>query len=138
LSINDQSIFNPGSAQPGFRRSELLPSGNNGQDQTVQGTTTIHFSIQENPAKPLNYSHEYQLVFHETNDYSSHVWTLKAGTSFNTYPVPGQNARTLRLEDSSANGRQRTVLYSVPFGTGQKVWHNWAIQNNWVSGQISV
>jgi hypothetical protein len=31
-------------------------------------------------ARPLNYSHEYQLVFLETNDYSTNQFALKTGT----------------------------------------------------------
>ena len=132
VTINDSSIFAPGGKpQNGFRRAELLPITNNGTDATVQGVTTLHFSIQEDPAKPLNYSHEYQLVFIETNDFASHVWTLKTGTPFGTDPasLPEGKAKTLRLGSSTAGGADEVVLFETPFDTCS--WNNFAIQTDW-------
>jgi hypothetical protein len=130
VTINDTSIFAPGGTpQNGFRRAELLPVTNNGTDATVQGVTTLHFSIQEDPSKPLNYSHEYQLVFIETNDFASHVWTLKTGTPFGTDPLPEDKAKTLRLGSSTAGGAMETVLFEKPLNCG--VWYNFAIQTDW-------
>ena len=133
MTINDNSIFAPGgNPQNGFRRAELLPNTNNGTDATVQGVTTLHFSIQEDQTKPLNYSHEYQLVFIETNDFASHVWTLKTGTPFGTDPasLPEGKANTLRLGSSTAGGAaEEVVLFEEPFDTG--VWYNFAIQTDW-------
>ncbi|KAG0129225.1 hypothetical protein HOY82DRAFT_416019 [Tuber indicum] len=137
VTIDDKSIFTPGgNAQKGFRRSELLPSTNNGTDATVQGTTTLHFSVKEDVHRPLNYSHQYEIVFIETNDFSSHVWTLKTGTPFGSSEVPAKDARTLRLGGSTAGGKAEEVLFSVPFDTG--CWHNFAVQTNWVDNTISV
>lgn len=132
VTINDNSIFAPGgNAQNGFRRAELLPNSNNGTDPTVQGVTTLHFSIMEDPTKPLNYSHEYQLVFIETNDFASHVWTLKTGTPFGTDPASLEEgkAKTLRLGSSTAGGADEVVLFEQPFISD--VWYNFAIQTNW-------
>jgi len=132
VTINDNSIFAPGgNPQNGFRRAELLPITNNGTDATVQGITTLHFSIQEDPTKSLNYTHEYQPVFIETNDFASHVWTLKTGTPFGTNPasMPESEAKTLRLGSSTAGGAEEVVLFEVPFDTG--VWYNFAIQTDW-------
>ncbi|RPB06233.1 hypothetical protein L873DRAFT_1756752 [Choiromyces venosus 120613-1] len=136
VTINDKSIFAPGgNAQKGFRRSELLPITNNGTDATVQGITTLHFSVKEDTLRPLNYSHQYEIVFIETNDFSSHVWTLKTGTPFNSTEVPTKDAKTLRLGSSTAGGKAEEVLFSVPFESG--CWHNFAIQTNWVNNTIS-
>jgi hypothetical protein len=132
VTIDDSSIFAPGgNPQNGFRRAELLPATNNGTDATVQGVTTLHLSIIEDPVKPLNYSHEYQLVFIETNDFASHVWTLKTGTPFGTDPasLPEGKAKTLRLGSSTAGGAEEVVLFESPFDTG--VWYNFAIQTDW-------
>lgn len=63
---SDGSIFLPGDSVPqtGFRRSELIPALNiNGTDITVQGTTTFHWSIRNDPSRPLNLSHEYHVRF---------------------------------------------------------------------------
>ena len=132
VTINDNSIFAPGgNPQNGFRRAELLADSNNGTDATVQGVTTLHFSIREDPAKPLNYSHEYQIVFIETNDFASHVWTLKTGTPFGTDPASLEEgkAKTLRLGSSTAGGAMEVVLFEQPFVSD--VWYNFAIQTNW-------
>jgi hypothetical protein len=46
----------------GFRRSELMPAiDGEGNATTVQGTTTFHWSVRTDPARPLNYTHEYHV-----------------------------------------------------------------------------
>lgn len=77
-------MFIPGSGPPqyGFRRTELL-SQLNGSHQAFNalaevGNSTFHFSIKADLAKPLNYSHEYQIVFIEPND-GSHVFGIQLG-----------------------------------------------------------
>lgn len=138
VTINDNSIFAPGgNLMNGFRRAELLPITNNGTDATVQGVTTLHFSITEDPTKPLNYSHEYQIVFIETNDFASHVWTLKTGTPFGTDPasLPEGKAKTLRLGSSTAGGAEEEVLFETPFDT--EVWYNFAIQTDWDNRHVT-
>lgn len=139
VTINNNSIFAPGgNRQNGFRRAELLPDANNGTDATVQGITTLHFSIREDPNKPLNYSHEYQLVFIETNDFASHDWTLKTGTPFGTDPasLAKGKAKTLRLGSSTAGGAEEQVLFEKPFETG--TWYNFAIQTNWDNRHVVI
>jgi len=128
VTIDDQSIFQ--GTQTGFRRSELMPSVSSGSDSTVQGITTLHFSMQPDTSKPLNYSHEYQLVFIETQDYSSHVWTIETGVP---YGGSISNPETLRLTSSTANGASENVLFSAPF-TG---WSNWAVQVDWDSSTLT-
>ncbi|KAI5851108.1 hypothetical protein DFP73DRAFT_536001 [Morchella snyderi] len=138
VTINDDSIFAPGgNPQPGFRRSELLPKPNNGTDATVSGHTTFHFSIKDDPHRPLNYSHQYELVFIETNDYSSHVWTLKTGSAYGAATLPAPNARTLRLGGSTAGGAAEEPLFSVPFRRGGP-WHNFAVETDWDKSTIAV
>ena len=131
ITINDQSIFAPGgNPQNGFRRAELLLASNDGTDATVQGNTTLHFSIQDDPAKPFNFDHEYQLVFIETNDFASQVWSVKTGTPFGTDPTQFDKAQTLRLGSSTAAGPDASkVLFETPFESG--VMHNFAIQTDW-------
>ncbi|KAI5778590.1 hypothetical protein EDC01DRAFT_634691 [Geopyxis carbonaria] len=124
LSINDKSIFTPGSppGQIGFRRSELMPSSNSGSDETVQGVATLHWSMRADTAHPLNYTHNYELVFLETQDYASHVFTLTSGK-----PRDGsvRNNASLRLMGTNKNGAA-TTLHDVDFTAG--VWHNYAVQ----------
>lgn len=62
--LTDSSIFIPGdesTRQGGFRRSEVMPSINNGSDATVQGTTTLHFSVMKDASRPLNGTHMYHV-----------------------------------------------------------------------------
>ncbi len=139
VTINNNSTLAPGgNRQEGFRHAELLPDANNGTDATVQGVTTLHFSIREDPKKPLNYSHEYQPVFIETNDFASHVWTLKTGTPFGTDPasLPEGKAKTLRLGSSTAGGAMEVVLFERPFETG--TWYNFAIQTDWDNRHVVI
>ncbi|EWC44436.1 hypothetical protein DRE_06804 [Drechslerella stenobrocha 248] len=137
VSINNKSIFAPGgpqNAQNGFRRSELLPIVNNGNDVTNNGVTAHHFSVRVDPTRPLNYTHEYQPVFIETQDYSSHVWQLKTGTPFaETWDISA--AKTLRLYSSSTSSSP-TELLNVPFTDTE--WHNFAIESDWENGLITV
>ncbi|KAF3156025.1 hypothetical protein TWF225_008158 [Orbilia oligospora] len=137
VKINNKSIFAPGgpqNAQTGFRRSELLPGVNSGNDATNNGVTAHHFSIRTDPTRPLNYTHEYQPVFIETQDYSSHVWQLKTGTPFaESWPLA--DAKTLRLYSSSTSSAPAELL-NVPFTEDE--WHNFAIESDWDNNLITV
>ncbi|KAF3928446.1 hypothetical protein ABW20_dc0102666 [Dactylellina cionopaga] len=135
VTINGKSIFAPGgNPQSGFRRSELLPGPNSGNDITTNGVTAHHFSIRTDPTRPLNYTHEYQPVFIETQDYSSHVWQLKIGTPFaETWPLAA--AKTLRLYSSSTSSAPAEIV-NVPFV--DDVWYNFAIESDWVNNVITV
>lgn len=42
------------------------------------GTSTFHFSIKEDPERPLNFTHEYQIVFIEPSD-GTHVFGVQLG-----------------------------------------------------------
>jgi hypothetical protein len=68
VTISDASIFQ---SQQGFRRAGLQFQGdtNNGSPGTT-GVKTIHFSIKLDPQRPLNLSHEYLNVWHESADVS--------------------------------------------------------------------
>ncbi|KAK6506147.1 hypothetical protein TWF506_011069 [Arthrobotrys conoides] len=137
VKINNKSIFAPGgpqNAQTGFRRSELLPGVNSGNDATNNGVTAHHFSIRTDPTRPLNYTHEYQPVFIETQDYSSHVWQLKTGTPFaESWSLT--DAKTLRLYSSSTSSAPSELL-NVPFTEDE--WHNFAIESDWENDLITV
>lgn len=156
-TLSDASIFQPGGQAPqaGFRRSELIPGVNSGTDETVQGIKTFHWSLKTDSLKPLNYSHEYhvrlslpvsltprfsldaslfQLLWHETNDYSTSQWVFQTGTPFSESKDPGvADPRTLRL-----TGRQsetpETQIWSTNFT--EDVWHNFALTVGWDSRSV--
>jgi hypothetical protein len=116
VTISDASIFQ---GQTGFRRAEFLPASNSGSDPSTQGIKTLHFSLQKDDARSLNYSHEYQLVFLETADYSTNQFALKTGSISGR---EGQDPGRLVLQ---SNVNNPTDLHAVPFTAG--VWHNYAI-----------
>ncbi|KAL1910034.1 hypothetical protein Sste5344_004223 [Sporothrix stenoceras] len=124
VTISDKSIFAPSAdnVQTGFRRAELLPASNTGTDPSTQGVKTLHFSVMQDAQRPLNLSHEYQLVFLESNDFSTNQLVLKTGT------VLGQagnvDPNTLQLF-GNVNTNPPVVLFSTPFTPG--VFHNFAV-----------
>ncbi|KAH8825193.1 hypothetical protein DL96DRAFT_1670385 [Flagelloscypha sp. PMI_526] len=125
VTINDGSIFLAGGTlQTGFRH------------ESVQGVKTFHFSFKTDPTRPLNYSHEYHLLWHETNDYSTSEWVLQTGKPFSSAKDPGvKNPRTIRL-----TGRQsetpETLIWSTDFLPN--VWHNLALTVGWDTSVLSV
>ncbi|KAH8594531.1 hypothetical protein B0O99DRAFT_687756 [Bisporella sp. PMI_857] len=116
VTISDASIFNN---QTGFRRAELLPASNNGSDPSTIGVKTLHFSLRRDPARELNYTHEYQLVFLESADFSTNQFVLKTGTIIGR---EGEDGERLILQ---SNVKAVTDLHVVPFT--ENVWHNYAL-----------
>jgi hypothetical protein len=116
VSITDQSIFNN---QVAFRRAELIPASNDGTDASTQGTKTLHFSVLKDNARPLNLSHEYQLAFLESQDFSTNQFVLKTGT------ILGQDTADPDTLQLFGNVNQGEVLFSTPFTPN--VFHNFAL-----------
>lgn len=119
VTISDASIFN---GQTGFRRAELLPASNSGIDDSTTGIKTLHFSIGKDAQRPLNLSHEYQLVFLESNDFSTNQFVLKTGTILGGDTAVDPD--TLQLF-GNVNQTPSKLLFSVPFLDG--VFHNFAV-----------
>lgn len=122
VTISDKSIFAPSAdnIQTGFRRAELLPTSNSGTDPSTTGVKTLHFSLMKDAQRPLNLSHEYQLVFLESNDFSTNQLVLKTGTLIGG--GGGANPDTLQL---FGNVNSPQLLFSTPFAPG--VFHNFAV-----------
>jgi hypothetical protein len=108
-----------------------MPAPNNGSDTTVAGVRTLHFSLQKDNSRPLNYSHAYELVFLETADFSSHVFTLKTGTPRDGTTV--KDVTALRIEGSTAGGVAEKTLFETAFVGG---WHNFALHIDFDKGYI--
>lgn len=149
VTIDNTSIFVPGSSTPqyGFRRTELIAQNATGGDRGAfvdaleSGNTTFHFSIKADTARPLNYTHEYQIVFIEPSD-GSHVFGVQLGaplhcpvlTELNvgvgspftnpTGPLPVKNARHFKVLDHAWN-----TLFHTQFLP--HVWHNFAVRVDW-------
>lgn len=127
LTITDQSIFAPSSTnvQTGFRRAELLPEPDS-PDTLFTGVRALHFSLRTDPQKPLNYSHEYQLVFQEDAAFSTNQFVVKTGTLFGEAP-DASGGKTLLIQ-----GNQKTqpavTLFQAAFT--DDTWHNFAISQD--------
>ncbi|TRM62112.1 hypothetical protein BD626DRAFT_67423 [Schizophyllum amplum] len=128
VMIDNSSVFLPGGSNPqnGFRRTELIAE-QDGSATTLYslmeiGTTAFHFSIMADTDKPLNYDHEYQIVFIEPSD-GTHVFGIVLGTPFNT-DASDEEAHSIRVlaHDSS-------ILFETTFT--ESVWHNFAVLVDW-------
>jgi len=73
-------------------------------------------------ARQLNFSHEYQLVFVETADFSTNQFVVKTGTLLGESLVDGE-----RLVIQS-NVNNATTLHDTAFT--ENVWHNYALLLN--------
>lgn len=84
ITIDNSSIFIPGTGGPqnGFRRTEFIAQTQDNHTafdaSSERGVTVYHFSILRDDVHPLNYDHEYQIVFIEPND-GSHVFGIQLG-----------------------------------------------------------
>ncbi|EDR13666.1 uncharacterized protein LACBIDRAFT_308894 [Laccaria bicolor S238N-H82] len=138
VTIDNSSVFVPGAGPPqfGFRRTELIAQKNGDHANLVplmeSGVTAFHFSIKQDEKKPLNYSHEYQIVFIEPND-GSHVFGIQLGSPF-TIPtgiLPAANAHSFKVLDHALN-----VIFQTSFSACH--WHNFAIQVDWDNRSLAV
>lgn len=122
VTISDQSIFAPSAdnVQTGFRRAELLPASNSGTDPSTTGVKTLHFSVMKDADRPLNLSHEYQLVFLESNDFSTNQLVLKTGTILGQATADPDTLQLIGNVNDGAN-----VLFSTPFVDG--AFHNFGV-----------
>lgn len=118
---SDESIFAPSASnvQIGFRRAELNPASNTGTDPSTTGVKTLHFSLMKDAQRPLNLSHEYQLVFLESNDFSTNQVVLKTGT------VLGQKVADPDTLMLFSNVNAASLLFSTKFTAG--VFHNFGV-----------
>jgi len=85
VSIDNSSIFMPGgNPQNGFRRTDIIAekdgSPGNLLPDMETGKTVFHFSLMLDDSRPLNFNHEYQVVFIEPSD-GSHVFGIQLGQS---------------------------------------------------------
>lgn len=95
ININDQSIFVPEGQAPQdeFRRADLLPSiASTLNNVSTTGVKTMHFSVQQDPAKPLALTtNEYQVAFLETADFESRIFDVRVGTGTTSPSLTGEN-----------------------------------------------
>lgn len=136
VTIDDRAIFTPSpdNRQVGFRRAELLPKPVNATDSAT-GLKTLHWSLKIDKSRPLNYSHEYQLVWLENQDYSANQFTLGTGTPYGKNDTSRKEAKSLFLLGTSASNPQQT-LWKTPFTDG--VWHNFGLVLDYNKNHVEV
>ncbi|KAF7903192.1 uncharacterized protein EAF01_006241 [Botrytis porri] len=132
VTLSDASIFAPSSTnvQVGFRRAELLPLSNNGSDASTTGIKTLHFSIMKDASRPLNLSHEYQIAFLESADFSTNQFVLKTGTILGTNNT---DSNVLRVVGNVNEGA--TELFTTAFTDG---WHNFGLKLDFTANTTQV
>ncbi|KAF1995527.1 glycoside hydrolase family 131 protein [Amniculicola lignicola CBS 123094] len=125
VTISDKSIFQK---QNGFRRAGLqfLKDASDGEGQ--KGVKTLHFSVKQDSARPLNLTHEYLNAWHEAADYSSNQIQFQTGQLIGKSAADKNNFKIL-----DRNGKS---LYSVAINTSQ--WQNFAIKLDYTKNQVQV
>jgi hypothetical protein len=115
VTLSDQSIFQK---QNGFRRAGLQFLKDASDGEGGKGVKTLHWSVKQDPARPLNLTHEYLNVWHEAGDYSSNQIQFQAGSIIGKSSADKNN---FKLLDRNGNS-----LYSVAID--QKNWQNFAVK----------
>jgi hypothetical protein len=81
--------------------------------------------VRKDNSRPLNISHEYQLVFLESADYSTNQVVLKTGKIID---FPTRNPDSLMV---FGNVKSPNLLWTTPFTPN--VWHNFGLILNFAS-----
>jgi len=136
VTIDDRSIFTPSptNRQTGFRRAELQPQPANAND-SVTGVKTFHFSVKTDDRLPLNYTHEYMLVWLENAEYSANQFAISTGKFFDSNSTSAEEAQSLYLVGNNAAGPM-PPLWKTPFTKG--VWHNFGVVLDFASNRVEV
>ncbi|KAI0600016.1 hypothetical protein F4775DRAFT_86016 [Biscogniauxia sp. FL1348] len=126
VTIDDASVFQ---TQNGFRRVGLQfkDDANEGGPGAV-GVRTLHWSVRQDPAKPLNLTHEYLNVWHEAADFSGNQFNFEMGTLIGTSGADKNNFKILN--------RQNAEVFSVP--VDDAAWQNFAITLDFEKNTIQI
>ncbi|KAJ1323437.1 glycoside hydrolase 131 catalytic N-terminal domain-containing protein [Microdochium nivale] len=127
VTINDKSIFQK---QFGFRRAGLMfKADSNTAGPGNTGVKTLHWSVRQDPARPLNLTHEYLNVFHESGDFSGNHFNFLAGTLIDQPQVPADTFKFLN--------RKNEVIFTVPIAKGGE-WQSFAITLNYDANTLQI
>ncbi|KAI6370622.1 hypothetical protein MCOR25_004166 [Pyricularia grisea] len=129
INIDDKSIFVPkgGEPQPNIRRADLLPSIRSQLDDVaVKGVRTLHFSVQRDAKKPLDETHDYQLVNLESKDFKFHQFDVRTGA---------ENKKDIAIFGNSKSPTPEKI-FSTPFG--DKGFENFAIKLDFDANTMQV
>jgi hypothetical protein len=124
VTISDQSIFQK---QNGFRRAGLQFAKDAPDGEGGKGVKTLHFSVKQDPARPLNLTHEYLNAWHEAADYSANQIQFQAGSLIGK---SNADKNSFKLLDRSGN-----AIWSVLID--QKNWQNFAVKLDYNKKYVS-
>ncbi|OAL49076.1 hypothetical protein IQ07DRAFT_70092 [Pyrenochaeta sp. DS3sAY3a] len=125
VTISDKSIFQK---QNGFRRAGLQFLRDAADGEGGKGVKTLHWSVKQDAARPLNLTHEYLNVWHEAADYSSNQIQFQAGSLIGKSSADKNNFKIL---DRNGNS-----LYSVAIDKTQ--WQNFAVKLDYTKNQVTI
>ncbi|CAK7227892.1 hypothetical protein SCUCBS95973_006695 [Sporothrix curviconia] len=126
VTLSDKSIFQK---QHGFRRAGLQFNGDtNTGSPAWKGIKTLHFSVRQDAQRPLNLSHEYLNVWHESSDYSADQIMFQTGTMIDQSSLPKNTFKIF--------SRQNKLLWSTPMDTSD--WQNFALTLDFTKNTVQV
>jgi hypothetical protein len=136
VTIDDRSLFKPGGAsgrvQTAFRRAGLIMKddlNNPGADASDNGTVTFHWSIMQDPQRPLNFTHEYMNVWHEKADFSGNQFMFVGGLVLEGDGGNGINTKEER-EKWRIQDFNKKFVFETPILFDS--WQNFAVQMDYV------
>ena len=126
ITISDSSVIYTGTeAQTGVRRAELSPANNDQNKGLMSGKKTVHFSLQYDTRRLLNYTHEYLLFFMETSDYATTQISVRTGAILGGTNEQQTVKQVLRVFGNTKHSAQGQLLFETGFVNG---WHNFALE----------
>ncbi|ORX95871.1 hypothetical protein BCR34DRAFT_628945 [Clohesyomyces aquaticus] len=125
VTLSDKSIFQQ---QKGFRRAGLQFIQDSSTGSGTTGIKTLHFSVKQDAARPLNLTHEYLNVWHETADYSADQIMFQTGQIIGKSASDKNNFKILDRSGKS--------LYSIAMD--KTSWQNFAITLNYSKNQVQI
>lgn len=111
-----------------MRRAELI-SYPPDKKRVVSTSMKLHFSLQFDPQRALNYSHEYSLVSMQSEDFLKNQWSISTGTSQNP-DVAAKDPQSLQIRGSTAADVPQELFFETPFTEG---WHNFEMDLHFVN-----
>ncbi|KXH49371.1 hypothetical protein CSIM01_11916 [Colletotrichum simmondsii] len=127
VTLSDASIF---MNQRGFRRAGLLFAGDTNEGSPAgEGVKTLHFSVRLDLERPLNLTHEYLNVWHETAAYDANQFNFQTGTIIGQPALPKD---TFKLLD-----RDNKLLWLTPMAKDGS-WQNFALTLDFLNSTIQI
>lgn len=125
VTISDKSIFQK---QLGFRRVGLQFAKDAPDGEGGKGIKTLHFSVKQDPARPLNLTHEYLNIWHEAADFSRNQIQFTTGTLIDNASA---SKDSFKVQDSAGK-----ILWSTPISP--RDWQNFALNLDYTANKVTI